>query len=140
VSEEASGTGDTACPFCESQISAAAKKCRYCSEWVSRDCLICGTPIRGEWAARGRCAPCQGNLIVAGDAALSLPPHHDRGTAGLLALFLGAVGAHKFYLGKPGQGLLYLVFCWTFIPALIGLIEGVTYLASSDESFQAKYG
>lgn len=41
----------------------------------------------------------------------------------LLALFLGGVGGHKFYAGKIGAGVLYLVFCWTFIPALIALIE-----------------
>lgn len=47
----------------------------------------------------------------------------NKTTAILLALFLGGLGAHKFYLGKPGMGLLYLVFCWTFIPGLIALIE-----------------
>lgn len=41
----------------------------------------------------------------------------------LLALFLGGVGGHKFYAGKIGAGVLYLVFCWTLIPALIALIE-----------------
>ncbi|MGH6853085.1 MAG: TM2 domain-containing protein, partial [Methylocella sp.] len=28
------------------------------------------------------------------------PPEHDKTTAALLAIFLGGVGAHKFYLGK----------------------------------------
>ena len=46
------------------------------------------------------------------------------GTAGvLLALFLGALGAHHFYLGRNGTGLLYLCFCWTFIPGVIALFE-----------------
>lgn len=44
-------------------------------------------------------------------------------TAVLLALFLGGFGAHHFYMGKTGLGILYLVFCWTFIPAIIALIE-----------------
>jgi TM2 domain-containing membrane protein YozV len=47
----------------------------------------------------------------------------DGTTAVLLALFLGGLGAHKFYLGQIGLGVLYLVFCWTFIPAIISLIE-----------------
>ena len=60
--------------------------------------------------------------------------------AGLLAIFLGGLGVHKFYLNHPGWGLVYLVFCWTGIPALFGLVEGVIYLFSSDETFQQRYG
>ena len=44
-------------------------------------------------------------------------------TAVVLALFLGGLGAHHFYLNKTGLGILYVVFCWTFIPAIIALIE-----------------
>lgn len=29
-------------------------------------------------------------------------------TAYLLLIFLGAIGAHKFYLGKTGKGILYI--------------------------------
>ncbi len=43
----------------------------------------------------------------------------------LLAVLLGDIGAHKFYCGKIGIGLLYLAFCWTIIPAIAGLIEGI---------------
>jgi TM2 domain-containing membrane protein YozV len=60
-------------------------------------------------------------------------------TAGLLAILLGGLGAHKFYLDQPGLGILYLLFCWTFIPAIIGLVEGITYLTMSDQDFNAKY-
>jgi len=41
----------------------------------------------------------------------------------LLALFLGGLGAHKFYMGETGLGILYLVFFWTGIPALVAFIE-----------------
>ena len=41
----------------------------------------------------------------------------------LLALFLGGLGVHKFWQGKTTLGVLYLLFCWTGIPALIALIE-----------------
>ncbi len=47
-------------------------------------------------------------------------------TAVLLALFLGGLGIHKFYMGQIGVGTLYLVFCWTYIPAIIGFIEALT--------------
>ena len=41
----------------------------------------------------------------------------------LLALFLGSFGLHHFYLRRMGLGTLYLVFFWTGIPGLLGLIE-----------------
>ena len=47
----------------------------------------------------------------------------SRGVATLLALFLGGIGGHKFYLGKPMSGLIYLVFIWTLIPSILGLID-----------------
>ncbi len=41
----------------------------------------------------------------------------------VLAFFLGGIGVHKFYAGKIAQGVLYLLFCWTGIPAIIAFIE-----------------
>lgn len=61
-------------------------------------------------------------------------------TAGVLALLLGGLGFHKFYLGKIGQGILYLLFCWTYIPAFLGLCEGIYYLTMKEEVFCQKYG
>ncbi|MBN7772707.1 TM2 domain-containing protein [Clostridium aminobutyricum] len=43
----------------------------------------------------------------------------------LLAIFLGSLGAHKFYSGRIGLGIVYLVFCWTCIPGFLGVIEGI---------------
>lgn len=59
--------------------------------------------------------------------------------AGLLAIFLGGFGIHKFYLGRIGWGIVYLLFCWTYIPSVIGFIEGIVYLASNEEKFHMKY-
>jgi TM2 domain-containing membrane protein YozV len=63
----------------------------------------------------------------------------NRTTAALLAFFLGGIGGHKFYLGRSVQGLLYLVFCWTFIPAVIAFIEAIILLTMSDADFNVKY-
>jgi hypothetical protein len=67
-------------------------------------------------------------------------PRHNRVIAAVFALLLGGLGVHKFYLGKIGQGVLYLVFCWTFIPTIVGFIEGIIYLVKSDDDFAADYG
>jgi TM2 domain-containing membrane protein YozV len=63
----------------------------------------------------------------------------SKSTAILLALLLGGLGVHKFYLDQPGQGILYLLFCWTFIPAILGLLEAIVYASMSQEAFDAKY-
>ena len=60
-------------------------------------------------------------------------------TAIVLALLLGGLGAHKFYLGQTLQGILYLVFCWTFIPLIVSVIDIIMYLTMSDQAFQEKY-
>ena len=52
----------------------------------------------------------------------------------LLAFFLGGLGAHKFYSGKAGMGVLYLIFCWTFIPAIVSLIEGIMALTKHSDA------
>lgn len=64
----------------------------------------------------------------------------SRLAAALLAFFLGGFGIHKFYLGRPIWGILYLLFCWTFIPAVIAFLECIVYLCMSDRAFAAKYG
>ena len=63
----------------------------------------------------------------------------NKNVAGILAILLGDLGIHKFYLGKIGWGIVYLLFCWTGIPAIVGLIEGIIYLCTDDETFQVKY-
>lgn len=64
----------------------------------------------------------------------------DRLVAAAFAILLGGLGIHKFYLGKVALGVLYLVLCWTGIPSLIGWVEGITYLARSNEAWAAEYG
>ncbi|MCL2178078.1 MAG: TM2 domain-containing protein [Cystobacterineae bacterium] len=66
--------------------------------------------------------------------------HKEPVSAALLAFFLGGFGIHKFYLGRPFQGILCLLFFWTLIPGIIAFIEFIVYLCMSDESFAAKYG
>lgn len=66
--------------------------------------------------------------------------NRSRIVAGVLALFLGGVGIHKIYCGKMGMFILYLLFSWTGIPELVGIIEGIIYLiCPTDAEFRAKY-
>jgi len=60
-------------------------------------------------------------------------------TATMLALFLGGLGIHKFYLGENGTGILYLLFCWTYIPVIIAFIDFLSLAFMKEEDFQKKY-
>lgn len=62
----------------------------------------------------------------------------NKTVAAILAIILGNLGIHRFYLGD-WLGILYLVFCWTFIPGLVGLIEGIWFLMMSPEEFDERY-
>ena len=41
----------------------------------------------------------------------------------ILAGLVGSFGIHKFYAGRIGKGLLYLIFCWTYIPLILSIID-----------------
>ena len=70
----------------------------------------------------------------------------NRVTAGVLAILLGGLGIHKFYLGHTKQGVItLLISLFTFgvgavIMQVIGIIEGITYLTKTDDDFEFIYG
>jgi TM2 domain-containing membrane protein YozV len=73
--------------------------------------------------------------------------------AGLLGIFLGWLGIHKFYLGYKKEATIMLVISLVGIPlcfiivgafmisviSLIGFIEGIIYLTKSDAAFESLY-
>ena len=66
--------------------------------------------------------------------------NRDKVTAALLSIFLGGIGAHKFYLGEFWLGVLYLVFSWTGIPLFLGVLEGLMLLSMDEQRFHSLYG
>lgn len=101
------------CSECGSAIKAKAEICPKCGV---RQSGSSGNPL-GNTTANGR----------------------NRMVAALLAFFLGGIGGQKFYLGKTTQGVLCLLFFWTFIPAILGFIEFILLLLMNDEAFAQKY-
>jgi TM2 domain-containing membrane protein YozV len=72
----------------------------------------------------------------------------DRKVAAALA-FAGAVpipilngtisGLHKFYLGQPRWGVVYLLLGLTPIPTIASLIEGAWYLFQDSDEFEQNF-
>ncbi len=65
--------------------------------------------------------------------------NRTKGTAVLLTFFLGYFGAQYFYLGKTILGIFCLIFCWTWIPCIISVIDFIRLLCMSDHEFDLKY-
>lgn len=63
----------------------------------------------------------------------------DKNLAAILALLLGGLGIHRFYLGQPLLGILYLIFCWTFIPLCLSIIDFFAFIFMSQNRFNSKY-
>ncbi len=73
----------------------------------------------------------------------------DHVAAGLLAIFLGGFGVHKFYLGYNTQGFILLalslvggMFSFGLIAGvvwIISIIEGIIYLTKTQSEFEQLY-
>jgi TM2 domain-containing membrane protein YozV len=103
-------------------------------------CCECSQKISDRAVACPGCGAPVSNSPGHAPAPIVVTAPKSRSMAVLLAMLLGGIGIHKFYLNEPGLGVLYLVFCWTFIPAVAGLIEGLVFLFMSDSDFQRAYG
>lgn len=101
-------------------------------------CTECGAIIKAKAEICPKCGvrqyplPCNFDVLA--------PNGKSRLAAALFAIFLGGVGIHKFYLGRIGWGILYILFCWTGIPVIAGVIEGILLLVMHQEDFNRKYG
>jgi TM2 domain-containing membrane protein YozV len=92
------------CPYCNREIAAGSAKF----------CPACGFASQAVPAAD----PVFDMAIAAGKKPVNKVAY------ALLALFLGGLGIHKFYAGKI-VGLAYLLFCCTFIPSVVAIVEGI---------------
>lgn len=105
------------CPFCGEAILAVAQKCRYCGEFLN------------EGTRAGSSSKNDAILYV------------------ILALFLGMLGVHNFYEGKPNRGMVKVVllvaggllfpiggFILLMIDAGLCLFEVIDYVSPKTET------
>lgn len=64
----------------------------------------------------------------------------DKVAAGLLAILVGWLGVHQFYLGSVGTGIIIIasnILCG--LGWIIGIIEGILILTMTDADFDKRY-
>lgn len=129
---EAFQASTTAAPPREIEPPVEPERTRA-SSFNSKFCGGCGNAVH---VSATTCPHCGKRLAGAGTGSTG---GKDKNIAALIAIFFGTFGAHHFYLGNSLLGVIYLVFCWTGIPTLVGFIEGLIYLGSNEQKFNQRY-
>ncbi len=77
-------------------------------------------------------------LALVHAASSTTPGSKSKAAATLWGAFLGGFGAHKFYMGSWGWGIVYLFTFWLYIPFIIALVEWIRYVLMTDDEFYNK--
>ena len=111
------------CTECGREISDAATVCPHCGAPVVKDvfCPTCGAEIARP--------------------AVVCNNRKDKLVAGLLAIFLGGLGIHYFYLGKTTAGLITILLslCTCGGWYIIVFIQGIVMLTMQEDVFYERY-
>lgn len=110
-------THEIVCPKCGNTYSPSFANCPYCG--IKNDSFI----------------PVPAATLLDPSIAYAGGEDKDRRTAALLALLLGGLGIHEFYLGNTRAGVFMLLFSWTGIPSVIAMGQGIRYLKMTDDAF-----
>lgn len=79
------------------------------------------------------------DIVIIKSSAPHTKTARKKSTATLWAFFLGGLGAHKFYLGDKGMGIVYILFVWTAIPPIIAFFEFIGLALMNESDFNRKY-
>ena len=144
--------GKRYCRHCASEVHLDAVACLSCGFPPNRSENYCQACSKATQPGQMICTGCgcqlrrgTGGQRVAYQGRSESSSSKSKLTAGLLGIFLGGLGVHKFYLGYSSPGAIMLIatvitcgwggiVTWT-----IGLIEGILYLTKSDEEFTETY-
>lgn len=104
------------CLVCGVEKNKGNKHCFNCGVGVSTEaaiCTKCGVKLQSEKEKNTS----KGEKVAV-----------EKTTYVVLAFLFGGIGAHKFYAKNMLMGFLYLIFCWTFVPGILALIDAITAL------------
>lgn len=148
IDETPDSTLDLACPFCQERVTVSASEAGSTS-----DCPKCGGKFQIPMPVAQNTGGIGQPYGVPRDPEVQ-EFINKKIAAGICGILVGGLGVHKFILGFNTAGTIMLVV-WlvgfitgmcVVIPLLataamgiIGLVEGIIYLAKSDEEFYQLY-
>lgn len=124
------------CTNCGDPVAPKAIACTHCGVPPTIEkhfCHHCGADTHSKQVVCVKCGSAISNTSA------SVSGEKNKVVAGVLALCLGGLGAHKFYHGSWGWGIIYLVFVLTFIPAIVSCVEAIVLLCMNASAYDAKY-
>lgn len=128
AADAAQAAGEAVPPGGAPQTAGAAPQAPQGAPWLRH-------PGCGRGRRLARCLPEERTVIP---VPLEADVRRQRIVMSVLAILLGTFGAHKFFQGRIGMGILYMVFCGTGIPTIVGLCEGIRYATMPLECFYEK--
>ncbi|MBR1803567.1 MAG: NINE protein [Muribaculaceae bacterium] len=134
------------CPKCHSQFTTSEQvnsvRCPYCGNEFQ---VISGQT--GQQPPQFGQQPQYGPQMAYGPQPTDIgvfesgPSGKSRGVAGLLAILIGSLGVHYFYLGKTGGGflciLLTIITCGVW--SILTLIQGIVMMTMKSDEFERKF-
>lgn len=121
-------------------------RCPQCGNTVVSDkasgeikCSYCGCQFNPQYQGAPNYQPQQRDIFTAG------PSGKCRGAAGLLAIFLGSLGIHYFYMGKSTAGivcLLITILSCGILGAILHiatLVQGILIICMPEQEFENRY-
>ncbi len=115
------------CGHCGAEIPEGSQFCSFCGGSVSDD--NSNLPVQ-QVSRPQQNSPIQPSNQVQPVIVQQVQPYYSsqnisdksKGTAALLAFFLGGFGAHRFYVGKTGSAVVMLIM------AIVGILLSCVYV------------
>lgn len=132
------------CTNCGKEVHPKAVACPGCGvppRLERKFCHNCGVAVQPNQAVCTKCGVALGAAAATGEK--------NKVAAGLLGIFFGQLGAHKFYLGYTKEAVIMLLISligtlfvhtgtWAIV-WLIAFVESIIYLTKSDSEFASSY-
>ncbi len=93
----------------KTQAPKDTKFCKHCGKTIAKEAVVCPHCGCQVEEIKGEAGTPQINITNTNTVGMMLGRPRNKWTAFFLCLFLGFIGAHKFYEGKTGMGVLYLL-------------------------------